>query len=108
MNQMDSFSNASVILEALKPFLMILGLFFKYLCASLSHMAFKGFIIERRRSTGTRRDSSKSLNTIFEYHSPNWFFRNSLRLLFTLRSIGCNLFVQLAGMFTCYAPIIGM
>ena len=36
VNQMDSFSNALVISEVLKSFLMILGLFFKYLCASLS------------------------------------------------------------------------
>ena len=100
IHQIDSLSNASVIPEALKPFLMILGFFLKYICVSFSHMAFRGFITERRRSTGTRRDSSNSLNTIFEYQSSNWFFRNSLRLLFTLRSIGCNLLVQLAGMFT--------
>jgi len=63
------------------------------------HFAPSGFIIDIRRSTGGGIPSVvQFLYTVELYHSLNCYFIEFLKALLTLKSIGCNFPVQLAGM----------
>ena len=102
LNDMQGYvySKVAVIPAAAKPFVIIVLFPFMWLNAFLIHWAPSGFIIDIRKSTGGGISSLKFLYTTELYHSLNCCFMEFLSALLTLKSIGYNLSVQLAGMVT--------
>ena len=74
------------------------GFHFKQSCNCTIHRAPSGLTILKQRSIGdSLAICCKCEHTCLTYHSWNCLCRNSLAALFTLRSRGCSLSVQLGG-----------